>query len=237
MGAQAKKKGPVKGGKGGRKANKQSGETAPSWALEQLALEQDAADVEDESPEAEALAALLAQGCRDDVELATLALARAARLTMQSSKRHPELVRLRNGRRRHSEPVWIPRRLEWALPGALTRDTSYPTFPGQPSCAAGSRPPASPRWARTCRRVRCSKMDARRSAARRSVRQRGVSRSARQVCHRGPRPRSTSALGSPTLGPPATHTFEPRLGQVAPMRSLRPCARTPRRRQCRSGGG
>ena len=129
MGAQAKKKGPVKGGKGGRKANKQSGETAPSWALEQLALEQDAADVEDESPEAEALAALLAQGCRDDVELATLALARAARLTMQSSKRHPELVRLRNGRRRHSEPVWIPRRLEWALPGALTRDTSYPHLP------------------------------------------------------------------------------------------------------------
>ena len=103
MGAQAKKKGPVKGGKGGRKANKQAGETAPSWALEQLALEQNAAAAEGESaplptPDGveaaspEALAALLAQCGRADLELAKLALARAARLTMQSSKR-PALVR------------------------------------------------------------------------------------------------------------------------------------------------
>ena len=48
MGAQAKKKGPVKGGKGGRKANKQSSETAPSWALEQLALEQEEEESDDE---------------------------------------------------------------------------------------------------------------------------------------------------------------------------------------------
>ena len=48
MGAQAKKKGPVKGGTGGRKANKQSSETAPSWALEQLALEQEEEESESE---------------------------------------------------------------------------------------------------------------------------------------------------------------------------------------------
>jgi len=169
MGALPKKKGPVKGGKGGRKTNTQSNESAPSWALEQLALEQDTADSEVESEEEEeegeqgsfprlehacslcgaepaegsgkrwkacgacgitqycsadcqreawkrpvghksscgaplptpgavaaaspdALAALLAQWCRADVELAGLVLARAARLTKQSSKR-PALVR------------------------------------------------------------------------------------------------------------------------------------------------
>ena len=104
MGAQAKKKGPVKGGKGGRK--KQTGEAAPSWALEQLALEQSAAAAEADSlPKSasealeavassspEALAALLAQWGASDIELATQALARAARLTKQSSQR-PGLVR------------------------------------------------------------------------------------------------------------------------------------------------
>ena len=86
MGAQAKKKGPVKGGKGGRK--KQTGEAAPSWALEQLALEQSAAAAEADSlPKSasealeavatsspEALAALLAQWGASDIELATQAL-------------------------------------------------------------------------------------------------------------------------------------------------------------------
>ena len=85
MGAQAKKKGPVKGGKGGRK--KQTGEAAPSWALEQLALEQSAAAAEADSlPKSasealeavassspEALAALLAQWGGSDIELATQA--------------------------------------------------------------------------------------------------------------------------------------------------------------------
>ena len=76
MGAQAKKKGPVKGGKGGRK--KQTGEAAPSWALEQLALDSlpksalEALEaVASSSPEA--LAALLAQWGGSDIELATQA--------------------------------------------------------------------------------------------------------------------------------------------------------------------
>ena len=41
---------------------------------------------------------------------------------------------------------------------------------------------------------------------------------------------------SPGRSSSATHTFEPRLGQAAPMRSWRPCVHMPRRRLCRSVG-
>ena len=104
MGAQAKKKGPAKGGKGGRK--KQAGEAAPSWALEQLALEQNAGDAEADSlPKSasealeavassspEALAALLAQWGASDLELATQAAGQGA-LARRRHQRHQRVDR------------------------------------------------------------------------------------------------------------------------------------------------